>query len=195
MPRGNKRKELQSADVRSCPARSTARARWGKRLCGAEGSLLEANDAASKAAAGVAGLERVGVATLAKVVLTVVHDDSAAEDGGDGDLSVGDVHLGDAVAVGGDVAEVAGVALVVGGSAVVAAVRVEVAAGRGAAVGGVAELVDVEAVLARGEAAEAAGHANLAFAERQELDGALGAIGADKHAHSALLCHLALLRD
>eukprot|EP01046_Picozoa_sp_COSAG06_P019039 COSAG06_NODE_1343_length_9787_cov_18.972853_3_plen_80_part_00 len=58
----------------------------------------------------------------------------------DRDLSVGDVHHGDAVRAGSDVAEVAGVALLVGRGAVLLASGVEVGTGAHAAVSGVAQL-------------------------------------------------------
>jgi hypothetical protein len=93
------------------------------------------------------------VAALAEVVLAGVDDERAAEDrvGADErDLRVLDVDVDVARAVGLDVAEVADVALRVGGAAVVLAVGVEVGAGRGAARREVAELVDVEAALGVG---------------------------------------------
>ena len=68
-------------------------------------------------------------------------------------------YLGDSALVGGDVAEVSGVALPLLAvlAAVLALVEVEVRPGRGAAVGGVAELVDVEAVQPRLQVADLAG--------------------------------------
>ena len=59
---------------------------------------------------------------------------------------VGEVELGDAVLVGGHVAQVAHVSLLVLGTAVRLAERIEVSSGANAAVCGVAELVHVEAV-------------------------------------------------
>ena len=100
--------------------------------------------------------------------------DRAANDGVravQGNLDVGDVHHGDAVRAGSDVAEVAGVALLVGRGAVLLASGVEVGTGAHAAVGGVAQLVNVEAVLARREAGDLTSHLGAA-ALRGEGDGA-----------------------
>ena len=99
----------------------------------------------------------------------------------DRDLGVGDLDSRNAVLAGGDVAEVAGVALLVARGAVGLAGGVEVRAGREAAVGGVAQLVDVEAVLARREAGDLAGDSG-ATVGRGEGDDARDAGGADKNA-------------
>lgn len=74
-------------------------------------------------------------------------DLSGGKRGGGGRRRTSDVDADVALVVGLDVAEVADVALGVGGAAVVLAVGVEVRAGRGAAVRVVAVLVDVEAAL------------------------------------------------
>lgn len=66
------------------------------------------------------------------------------------DQGVGGRALGVALTIGLDVAEIANVAGLVGGSTVGLLVRVEVRAGRGAAVGVVTESVDVEAPLGVG---------------------------------------------
>ena len=77
-----------------------------------------------------------------------------------GDESVLQVDLGDAVVSGGHVTQVSGVsgALGVGGGTVGALVGVEVGPGRGAAVGGVSKLVDVEPVIAGLQSRDLASH-------------------------------------
>ena len=116
-------------------------------------------------------------------------DARAADDGvgsGEGDLHV--FELEDAAVGGGDyVAEVTGVAVLVGGGAVVLAVGVEVGPGGHASVGGVAELVDVEAVLARGESLEVAGNLGGSVAGLGEGDDSLDAGGAGEDADSLLI--------
>ena len=116
-------------------------------------------------------------------------DARAADDGvgsGEGDLHV--FELEDAAVGGGDyVAEVTGVAVLVGGGAVVLAVGVEVGPGGHASVGGVAELVDVEAVLARGESLEVAGYFGGSVAGLGEGDDALDAGGAGEDADGLLI--------
>ena len=107
----------------------------------------EADDAAGEAGARVAGGlgglalgANLGGVALAEVILELVDDARAADDGvgaGEGDLRVLD---GELAPVGGglDVTEVAGVALLHPGGAVLLAEGVEVGAGGHAPVGGVA---------------------------------------------------------
>jgi len=119
--------------------------------------FADADNAAGESSAGVARGETELVAALAEVVDVGVDDHRASDDGqwaGQRDGGVGNLDHGDAVGASLDVAEVAGVADLVGRRAVRLAVGVEVAAGRGAAVGVVAELVDVEAVKSFGQPAQ-----------------------------------------
>ena len=111
------------------------------------------------------------MAALAEVVHAGVHHERAAYNGMRAvqrDLVVHNVDDGDAVSVGGNVAQVAGVALLVRGRAVVLAPWVKVPAARRAAVGSVAELVDVEAVLAFFQPADFALNASRAVLARGE---------------------------
>ena len=97
-----------------------------------------------------------GRVTLTEIILELVDDERAADDGvgaGQRDLRIGNGEL--ATGGGGlDVAEITGVTSGIRRRAVVHAVRVEVRAGGHAAVGGVAELVHVQAVLTRGQAGD-----------------------------------------
>mmetsp|Transcript_49992 Transcript_49992/g.159993 ORF Transcript_49992/g.159993 Transcript_49992/m.159993 type:complete len:206 (+) Transcript_49992:220-837(+) len=155
-------------------------------------SLLEggeADDAAGKAGTSVAGGGGELVATLSKIILKLVHNEGAADDGVgavEGDLRVGEGELGDTVGVRSDVAEVAGVALLIFGGAVSLARGVKVGAGGHAAVGGVAELVEVEAVEAGGEALDLAGDGGRAGV-LGEGDDAGHASGTGHHADGLLL--------
>ena len=130
----------------------------------------DTNDTASRSGTSVASLEGLLVATLAEIVGAGMDNDgsltacqscsrgtgvyiSYADDavGADQlDQGVGGRALGVALGIGLDVAEIANVAGLVGGSTVGLLVRVEVRAGRGAAVGVVTKGVDVEAPLGVG---------------------------------------------
>ena len=89
-----------------------------------------ARETRARVAGGLGGLAlgaNLGGVALAEVVLELVDDARAADDGvdaGEGDLDVLDLE-GAAVGGGDDVAEVARVAVLVGGGAVVLAVRVK----------------------------------------------------------------------
>lgn len=124
------------------------------RACGSYRILTslvgDANDTAGRTRASVASLERLLGVALAKVVGAGVNDHGAANDavGADQlDQVVGNGALGVALSISVDVAEIANVADLIGGSTVVLAEGVEVRAGRGAAVGVVTKGVDVETTL------------------------------------------------
>jgi len=110
----------------------------------------DANDTAGRARAGVAGLQRLLVTALAKIIRAAVDDNSAADDAlgaNQLDEAVRNGALGVALGVGLDVAQVADVTGVIGRGTVSLAVGVEVRASGGAAVGVVTEGVDVETAL------------------------------------------------
>lgn len=97
-----------------------------------------------------------GRVTLAEIILELVDDDGAADDGVRAvqrNLRIRNGKV--ATSRGGlDVTEITGVTSGISRRAVVHAVRVEVRAGGHAAVGGVAEFVNVETVLTRGQAGD-----------------------------------------
>lgn len=111
------------------------------------------NDTAGGSRASVSGLERVGMATLSKIVLTTVDNDGSANNGvvtSQLEKRVLENTLGNTLRVSLDVSEVTNVSLRVGGTTVVLLEGVEVGAGRSAAVGVVTKLVDVESSLSVG---------------------------------------------
>merc|ERR1712183_829605 len=115
--------------------------------------LGNTNNTASGTGAGVASLLALLVLALAEVVGAGVDDDGAAENALRADQLdelVRDGALGVALGVGLEVAQVADVALAVGGGAVGLVVGVEVRTGAGAAVGVVTKGVDVHAALGVG---------------------------------------------
>jgi len=100
------------------------------------------------------------VSTLAKIIGIGVHDNGASDDAvgaEERNLGVGDVDLGGAVAGGLNVAQIAQVTILVDGSAMLLAIRIEVRSGRHAAIGVVTELVHVESVQTLGQAAHLTG--------------------------------------
>src|SRR5688572_6500387 len=136
---------------------------------------FELDDATADAAAGVAG-------GLAAVVGLFVDDDGAADDGVllavDGDVIDGDLVLGDALGVGREVAEVAGVALGLVGEPVLVLLRVVVAAGLHAVGAALGAFVHVHGVLlVGGQAFDPGDNAQLAVGLFDEADSALGLAG------------------
>ena len=115
-----------------------------------------------------------GRVTLAEIILELVDDDGAADDGVRAvqrDLRIGNGKV--ATSRGGlDVAEITGVTSGISRRAVVHAVRVKVRAGGHAAVGGVAEFVNVETVLPRGQAGDGTDDGGRAVTLLGELDDA-----------------------
>jgi hypothetical protein len=113
----------------------------------------DANNTASRAGTGIASLQGLLVAALAKIISAGVDDNGAADNAlGSDELDelVGHRALSIALAIGLEVAKVTNVADLVGGSTMVLAMGVEMGASRGAAVGVVTKGVDVEAALGIG---------------------------------------------
>lgn len=125
-------------------------------------SRYNGDDAASQSGTGVTSFgAAVVVFESAEIVFCGVNDKSPSDDrlrSAERDDSIDHVDDGNAVAVGHDVAQIAGVTLVcsVFGSAVKGLARIEMRSGRVAAVGEhVAVLMDVETVVARSQASDA----------------------------------------
>lgn len=122
--------------------------------------LGNANNAAPDAGTSVARWLAQLVSTLAKIIGIGVHDNGASDDAvgaEERNLGVGDFDLGGAVAGGLNVAQIAQVTILVDGSAMLLAIRIEVRSGRHAAIGVVTELVHVESVQTLGQAAHLTG--------------------------------------
>jgi len=118
-----------------------------RRLCS------NADDAASRSRASIAGLLALLVATLAEVIGSCMDHDCSAENAvlaDQLDVAVADAALGIALVVGLEVTEVANMALIIAWGAVSLAVGVVMRTSAGAAVGVVTELVDMHATLGTG---------------------------------------------
>ena len=150
-------------------------------LGGGGGGRSFSNHAARQTSARVPGsLRRLalradfGRVTLAEIILKLVDDDGAADDGVRAiqrNLRIRNGKV--ATSRGGlDVTEITGVTSGISRRAVVHAVRVEVRAGGHAAVGGVAEFVNVETVLTRGQAGDGTDDGGGTVTLLRELDDA-----------------------